>query len=91
MNLNEIHNSIIDNFTLLDIDNDEKRINHPTNIFESDANDEEYFLFCRKCFSPPEILFNDLTKINIECQCSHVVNTSLQYVFKNYLIKDDKD
>ena len=91
MNLNEIHNSIIDNFTLLDIDNDEKRINHPTNIFESYANDEEYFLFCRKCFSPPEILFNDLTKINIECQCSHVVNTSLQYVFKNYLIKDDKD
>ena len=44
MNLNEIHNSIIDNLSLLDIDNDEKRINHPTNIFESYANDEEYFL-----------------------------------------------
>ena len=91
MNLNEIHNSIIDNLSLLDIDNDEKRINHPTNIFESYANDEEYFLFCRKCFSPPEIIFIDLSKINIECQCSHAVNTSLQYVLKNYLIKGEKD
>ena len=91
MNLNEIHNSIIDNLSLLDIDIDEKRLNNTTNILESDRIDEEFSLFCGKCFSPPEIIFIDLSKINIECQCSHIENTFLQYLLKNYLIKDDKD
>ena len=91
MNLNEVHNSIIDNLSLLDIDNDEKkRIDYITNLLESDINDEEYIFLCKNCFSPPEIQLIDLSKINIICRCYRVLNLSFQDFLKNYLIKKNK-
>ena len=44
-----------------------------------------YYFLCKRCKTPPEIIFNDKETINIDCECIHLINAKINILNDKYL------
>ena len=44
-----------------------------------------YYFLCKRCKTPPEIIFNDKETINVNCECIHLINAKINILNDKYL------
>ena len=95
MNVNKEHKLFLESIFFLEnnCNNDKKN----TNILNDSHNKmykkfifPKYILKCNKCLKSPEIIIIDSSTIEFECECLHIQNVQIKYIFENLLIRLDE-